>query len=337
LKEKVMAIDLHSHFIPEELAAELRKRDIPPFIRTQDDGSEIFQMPHGVVSFSQSYSDMDARRQFMTSQGVQRQVLSLPGLFGIDSIAPEESLPLIQIFNNQVSELCKMYPGTFSGLASLPMADMSLAVKEYKRARDDLGLIGAILPNNCFMSEDHAKMIAPIFKITQEIGGHLFVHPSRRPDEVPEVYKPITKNFDDFAPERLALTVQHNVGHCMVTLLFSDFLDAYPGVTLHVANLGGTLPMVIERMDNVTLTRTPNQALPSSRANRVHVDSSSLGSKSLELAAAIFGADRIVLGTDCPIFLTERSLNAVTGANISDFDKKLILTGNAETLLASYI
>jgi predicted TIM-barrel fold metal-dependent hydrolase len=119
--------------------------------------------------------------------------------------------------------------------------------------------------------------------------------------------------------------------------LFSDFLDSYPDVTLHVANLGGTLPMVIERMDNVTLTRTPNQVLPSSKANRVHVDSSSLGPKSIELATAIFGADRILFGTDCPIFITERSLNAVTEANISDFDKKLILTDNAETLLTTYI
>jgi predicted TIM-barrel fold metal-dependent hydrolase len=332
-----MAIDLHSHFVPEELAAELRKRDVPPFIRTQDDGSEIFQMPHGVVEFSESYSDMDARRKFMISQGVQRQVLSLPGLFGIDSLSPEESLPLIQIFNNQVSKLCKMYPGTFSGLASLPMADMTLAVNEYKRARGELGLIGAILPNNCFMSEIQAKKLSPIFKIAQEIGGHLFVHPSRRPDEVPEVYIPVAQHFKDFAPERLALTVQHNVAHCMVTLLFSDFLDDYPDITLHVANLGGTLPMVIERMDNVTLTRTPNRALPSSKAKRIFVDSSSLGSKSLELAVAIFGADRILLGTDCPIFLTERSLNAVTNANISDFDKKLISTDNAATLLSAYI
>ena len=58
--------------------------------------------------------------------------------------------------------------------------------------------------------------------------------------------------------ERLALTVQHNVGHCAVTLLFSDFLTNYPDVSIHVANLGGTLPMVIERMDNVSFTYPGN-------------------------------------------------------------------------------
>jgi len=103
-----------------------------------------------------------------------------------------------------------------------------------------------------------------------------------------------------------------------------------------VANMGGTLPYVIERMDNVTLTRTPEAPLPSSKVNRVHVDCSSLGPRSLELAAAIFGTDRIVFGTDCPIFSTEQSLNAVASANISDASRELILLGNAEKLLAAY-
>ena len=94
--------------------------------------------------------------------------------------------------------------------------------------------------------------------------------------------------------------------------------------------------MVIERMDNVSLTRTPDAPLPSSKANRFHVDCSSLGPRSLELAVAIFGANRIVLGTDCPIFSTEKSLNAVATANIKGSEKQLILNDNAKELLAAY-
>jgi len=322
--------------VPETLAAELRKREVPPFIRTKEDGNEIFQMPHGQLAFPTSFMDMTARREFMTGLNIQRQVLSFPGLFGLDSIAASESLPLVQIFNDEVAKLSKEFPDTFSGLAALPMADIDLAVQEYRRARDELGLIGVILPNNCFVSEDHVAELAPIFKAVQEIGGHVFIHPGRRPDEVPEVYEPKSPPFKDNVAERLALTVQNSVSHCMVTLLFSDFLDAYPDISLHVANMGGTLPYVIERMDNVTLTRTPDAALPSSKAGRVHVDCSSLGPKSLELAVKVFGADRIVFGTDCPIFSTEQSLNAVATADISDADRQKILTGNAEQLLAAY-
>ncbi len=331
-----MAIDLHTHYVPKELADELRKRTVPPFIYSTDDGSDIFQMPHGSLAFPVSFEDMAARRDFMADQGIKHQVLSFPGLFGLDSIAAKDSLPLLQIFNDDVAKLAKAYPDQFSGLAALPMADIDLAIQEYKRARTELGLIGAILPNNCFVSEAHAQQLAPLFATAQEFGGHIFIHPGRRPDEVPEVYQTKSPPFADNVAERLALRVQDSVAHCMVTLLFSDFLDAYPDISLHVANMGGTLPMVIERMDNVTLTRTPNAPLPSSKAKRVHVDCSSLGPRSLELAAAIFGAGRIVFGTDCPIFSTEQSLGAVAKANISDADRQLILTGNAEKLLAAY-
>ena len=331
--EIILTIDLHAHFAPQELVEELTKRNIPPFVKKNNSGDRIFQMPHGILKFGDDFVNMDLRLEFMKKVGVDHQLLSFPGLFGVDSLNVTESLPLVQIFNDNLSKLQKKFPDKYSGLASLPMADIDLAVKEYRRARLELGLLGAILPNNYFLSEEHAQSISPIFKIAQEIGGHIFIHPGRRPDEVPEEYVPQKILFTDYMAERLALTVQHNVGHCMVTLLFSDFLTNYPDVSIHVANLGGTLPMVIERMDNVSFTRTPDAALPSTKVRGLYVDCSSLGSRSIELGAAIFGADKIVFGTDCPIFSTERSLNAVKYSNLTDNDKNLILSTNAKELL----
>ena len=123
----------------------------------------------------------------------------------------------------------------------------------------------------------------------------------------------------------------------MVTLLFTDFLDAYPDVTVQVANLGGTLPMVIERMDHASKLRTPHAELPSSRADRVTVDCSSLGPRAIEIAAAVYGADRIVLGTDCPIFRTDWTLAAVAEAKITDDQKSALLSANAKCLIAPYV
>ena len=83
--------------------------------------------------------------------------------------------------------------------------------------------------------------------------------------------------------------------------------------------------------------RTDSEPLPSSRLRRVHVDCSSLGPRSIEMAVAMYGADRIVFGTDCPIFRTDWSLEAVHSANISQGDRDAILYRNAEALLASVI
>lgn len=332
-----MIIDMHTHYVPAELAAALRRRDVPPFIETLADGSEIFHMPHGPLAFPKAFIDMEARLEFMSDQGVSHQLLSFPGLFGLDSIAAEESLPLVKMFNEDVARLSLENKNEFSGLAALPFADMDLAVEEYRRARNELGLIGAVLPVNGFVSLADAERYRPLFETVQEIGGHIFVHPGRRSDEVPDHYDPNKRSpFSDNVPERQALGVQDRVSHCMVTLLYSNFLEPYPDITLHVANLGGTLPMVVERMDQTAFTRGHEKPYPSEKSQRVHVDCSSLGPRALEIAVSLFGADRVVFGTDCPIFLTEWSKNAIANASISESDRKLILAGNAENLISRY-
>lgn len=337
-KTNKMTIDTHTHYITAEMRAAFKQRTEPPFIDETDDGRERFHMPIGHLILNDDYYDMDARIVFMDKVGVDRQILSFPGLFGLDSLPVEDCFPVIQGFNDHVSGLCKQHPDRFSGLAALPFVDIDLCVEEYKRARTELGLIGAILPVNTLVSKDHAERLAPIFAAAQELGGHLFVHPGRRPDEVPPAgAAPKGPPFADSMAARQALAVQDRCSAAMVTLIFTDFLNAYPDVTLHVANLGGTLPMVVERMDQVNVTRSPDKPMPSSLLKKVYVDCSSLGPRSIEIAAAFYGADKILLGTDCPIFMTQWSLDAINDAKISEDDKDLIRYGNAARLLETYL
>ena len=134
---------------------------------------------------------------------------------------------------------------------------------------------------------------------------------------------------------RQALDVQAKVASAMVTLLFTDFLAPYPDVPVQVANLGGTLPMVIERMDHAARLRTPDAPPPSSLARRVYVDCASLGPRAIETAVALYGVDRVVLGTDCPIFRTDWSLEAIGNARLTPAERASILHDNAERLLAA--
>lgn len=329
-----MTIDMHTHYLPLALDATLRKRRHPPRIETLDDGGEILHLPIGSLRYGDSYTDMDARVDFMDRVGVDRQLLSFPGLFGLDSLELAESQAPITGFNDDLAALCRDAPDRFSGLAALPYADMELAVVEYRRARETLGLSGAILPVNGFVSLAEAEKFRPLLEAAQEIGGHLFIHPGRRPDEVPaDPGASGGRPYADTMLPRQALDVQAKVASAMVTLLFTDFLEPYPDVTLHVANLGGTLPMVVERMDQATHLRDPGAPMPSAGMGRVHVDCSSLGPRSLEIAVAFYGADRVVLGTDCPIFLTEWSLDAIKNADLTPDQRTAILHENAEALL----
>lgn len=329
-----MPIDMHSHYVPNYLADALRKREFAPHIETLSDGSERLHLPIGALRFGADYTDMDARIAFMDEVGMSRQLLSFPGLFGVDSLPLAESEPLLIPFNDDLAVLCRTVPDRFVGLAALPFADMNAAVAEFHRARTVLGLVGAILPVNGFLSLAEAEKFRPIFAAAQALGGHLFLHPGRRPDEIPtNPDKAGAPPFADTILPRQALDVQAKVASAMVTLLFSEFLDPYPDVSVQVANLGGTLPMVIERMDHAAKLRTPDEPLPSSRVRRVYVDCASLGPRAIEVAVAIYGADRVVLGTDCPIFRTDWTLAALQATRLEPEEREMILSRNAQALL----
>ena len=49
----------------------------------------------------------------------------------------------------------------------------------------------------------------------------------------------------------------------------------------------------------------------------------------------MFGADYIVFGTDCPIFRTDWTFQAIENAQISETEKEGIRTDNAVQLLAN--
>lgn len=324
------AIDLHAHWVPPALADRLRARQgAVPRIEPLPGGGERLVMPIGTLAFDAGHVEADLRLAAMDRFGVAKQLLSLPGLFGVDSLPPDQSLPLVRLFNDACSRLCRAHPARFAGLAALPLGDMDAALAELRRARRDLGLLGAILPVDAFTSVAAAARVAPLFAEANALGAHVFVHPGRTADGGPPPAPPA-----DHELARRALAVQHDVGEAMVTLLLSDFLAPYPDVTVQVANLGGTFPAVVERMDHMVQLRTAGGTLPSSRARRVWVDCASLGARALEQAVGVFGADRVVLGTDCPIFDSERTLAGIRAARLGEAERELVLRGNAHALLA---
>lgn len=329
-----MPFDLHTHFLPLDLAEAFRARTRPPWIENLADGSQRLHMPVGWIPYSDAFTDLDHRLRSMEETGVDRQLLSLPGLFGLDSLPTAEASPLLSLYNDGMAALAKTHGDRFRCLAALPLADMDAAVAEFRRART-LGLIGAILPVAGFESAATAEGLRPLLEAGNATGAHFFVHPGRRPDQVPEDGRaPSVDPFTDNSRHRRDLMVQNAVAHCMVTLLYSDLLGDYPDVSVHVANLGGTLPMVIERMDHMTAQLDAGASPPSDRAGTVHVDTASLGPRAIEIAAAFFGVERIMLGSDGPIFSAAKALEAVANANIAETGKRAILDGNAERLLA---
>ena len=80
-------IDAHAHFLPEPIVAALHARLEAPDIRAEPGGGESFGIYRTRMPYGRAYDDLDARLARMEALGVDRQILSLPGLFGIQVTA----------------------------------------------------------------------------------------------------------------------------------------------------------------------------------------------------------------------------------------------------------
>ena len=133
------------------------------------------------------------------------------------------------------------------------------------------------------------------------------------------------------------LDMQASLSSVMVTLCLTDYLASYPDATVIVHNLGGNIPYEIERMDHRCLLDTPKEELPSARFRRskVMVDCNSFGARSIEAAVRLYGAERIVCGTDGSEFGCEWTANALKEAQIGQDAREKILHRNAAAMLSS--
>ena len=104
---------------------------------------------------------------------------------------------------------------------------------------------------------------------------------------------------------------------------------------IHVHNLGGNIPYEVERMDHRCMLDTPHEELPSVRFARspVYVDCNSFGPRAIEAGVRLYGADRILFGTDGTTFGYEWSNKALDDAEIDNDAKEKILHRNAARIM----
>jgi predicted TIM-barrel fold metal-dependent hydrolase len=89
-------------------------------------------------------------------------------------------------------------------------------------------------------------------------------------------------------------------------------------------------------MDHRCLLDTPTEELPSSRVRKakVYVDCNSFGPHSIAAAVRLYGAERIVCGTDGTEFGCDWIRKALAEAQIGEEAREQILHRNAAAMLA---
>jgi predicted TIM-barrel fold metal-dependent hydrolase len=328
-------IDMHAHWKPAEVADALRARTREPRIERNAAGIEVLKAPRmGETPLDKAFDDAAIHLQRMDRQGVEASVLSLLGSFcWIEAQPADVAAPLCRRVNDGLSAICAQHPGRFSAFAALPLADMNAAAAELERALTLPGMLGAQLPGNYFLTRKDAEAVRPLLDVANRHHAVLFIHHGPRPGDA---FPKVGGDTDNARRRNGTLDMQASLSSVMVTLCMTDLLAEYPDATVVVHNLGGNIPYEIERMDHRCLLDTPDEELPSSRFRKakVFVDCNSFGARSIEMAVELYGADRIVCGTDGSAFGVDWTRKALEEARISDEAREQILQGNAVAMMA---
>jgi predicted TIM-barrel fold metal-dependent hydrolase len=327
-------IDMHTHWRPAELIDALRARTKEPRIVRNQDGVEVLRSRVGEEPLSEAFDDVGFHLAKMVRQDVSTSVLSLLGSFcWIESQPVEVSLPLCRMVNDALSGICQKYQGRFSVFAALPLVDMSAAAAEFERALALPGVVGAQVPGNGFLTKKDAENMRPLLEVANRHRAIVFIHHGPLPGDA---FPKVAGDTDNARRRNGTLDMQASLSSVMVTLCLTDYLAPYTDAMVLVHNLGGNIPYEIERMDHRSLLDTPKEELPSSRFRhaKVYVDCNSFGPGAIEAAVRLYGAERIVCGTDGTEFGCEWTSKALADAQIGEDARAQILHRNATAMMS---
>ena len=322
-----MLIDTHSHYYGEALFHRLAMRNGVPRVVVEA-GQRFMVTPTSRFALRGGFVDLTDRLAWMDQQGIDHQLMTFPGALGPEVLPAAEAIVITRDVNDELAGVVRAHPARFSALAGLPMADVDACILELERAMGQ-GLRGAILPANYFLSIAGMAVLDPLFAAADRLGAHLMVHPGQRHDESLE-----PRTWPDLTMHRASTIELHGViTHALLTLIHSGALQRFPRIGWQVVNLGGQFPFVVERMDHIVATRDPAAPRPSALLGSIVFDCASLGPRALEMAVKVFGAERVMFGTDYPIFATDVSRQALRDADLSAGQRAMVAHGTARTSL----
>jgi aminocarboxymuconate-semialdehyde decarboxylase len=321
------AIDMHSHYYGG-LVDDLIGRAARPNVTRNAQGQLMLNAMTASTLMSNGYTDIKARLAYMDANAISTQLMTFPGALGVDVMPVAEIAPAIFSYNDHLAGLCANSGGRFAGLGGLPLADVSMAAAEITRMRRELRLPGAILPGNYFLSLETVAALKPVFEAANREGALLMIHPGLMPGE-----EPPAPYSDSSVIRASVLNLQASLAQMAMTVIAGGLCEAYPRITFQLVNLGGTLPFILERLEAVALSRPPHLPFDRLSLRGMIYDCASLGPRALEMAVGVFGADRVTMGTDYPIFTPDQVRDTVNASRLSEAEKALVLHGTAARVL----
>jgi aminocarboxymuconate-semialdehyde decarboxylase len=324
----VEAIDVEHHFIPPALVEGYKQA--PP----NTPGAMMVAVAGGADRFAVDGNrpvgrqyELEPRLEEMVSSGVAQAMLSIAMLpyYPADTAKERWLADLIARCNDESLAAAAGHPDRFGVLAAppFPFADACLAeLARLEGERLVRGVVGHAASNE--WSLDRADL-QPVYERLAERGLPLLIHPSGE-----GVHR--APMFDRF---NLSAGIAAMVETTTVAtrLMLSGMLDRVPGFVPVVPHLGGALPYLCGRIDDIAGTGDAEHDVRHYLRHRLRVGTCSFHHPALDAAAATVGPEHILLGTDYPYRGTlQRAVDDIRASSLSPDEQAGVLRENAVRL-----
>jgi hypothetical protein len=281
---------------------------------------------------------------FLDDIGIERTVLYPTRALAYGHVQSYDYATVIaRAYNDWLAETYVQADDRFNGIAIIPMQDPEEAVKELRRAVNELGFLGAMLPSNGLPHLLGAKPYWPVYAEAERLGCVLSVHGGAH---------------DNFGLDHLNMYVPvHALGHpwgqainC-ASIVYNGIFDQFPGIKIGFLEGGiAWLLLCLERFHSSHETHF--QYMPSGtpglreeqRPDRYIVDQIDAGrffvgceteELTMPFALKIVGNKPFFYSSDFPHEVTNASCLAdieelIESDELTEDDKVGIMSGNAE-------
>ncbi|KJF70054.1 amidohydrolase family protein [Agrobacterium arsenijevicii] len=326
-------IDIHCHVVPARFplpAGDSPVRGWPSMVTSGNCHATVVIDDKPYRTVSDACWVAERRLEEMDRTGIRVQALSpMPELFGywIDKDAAND---LTRHVNDAIAALAVEGEGRFVGLGGVPLQDMDLAIAELHRMVRELGFRGVEIGSNINGVPIGDPRFHPFFAEVENLGVAVFVH-AVRPAGMDRLVGP--------APLQQVLGYPTDVGLAAASVITGGLLLKFPTLRIAFSHGGGTLASLLPRLEQgYSAFPALKEAMPeppSLQARRLYVDALVFDTDTLRRLIAVFGEERLMLGTDYPFSFRDQEPVARIEAAFADAGLRERLTyANAQTFLA---
>lgn len=308
-----MIIDTHSHWMP------------PAYVQAlQDEGKAdpAVEATRQIVMGAQGadlLTNLDARFAEMDEAGVEVAAIEIPPP-GIGFRDPGRAAAAATAINDQLIGACDKHPDRLRAMITLPLPHSKEAIAEIHRVSGHELVRGVELFGVTGRFQTDNPDFESVLRAIAHAGLVAQMHPAFEPPA------------DAMRAWGLGGSLGAVFGNSLAAarLILSGTLDRIPSLDLIVTHLGGTLPFLEVRIDDLSGHGDALNSLGYYLRERVWADNCSYHEPSLVCAIETMGAHRILTGSDYPFRGTVgRCIDDIRNSRLSSEDKDLILHRNA--------